>query len=457
MAFGPVLDSFIKHSPISTMVRALLERVLTPERLNECFARATNRQYTRELLFSSVFELMTLVVTKTFPSINAAYQLKKDDIGVSVTSVYNKLNGLEPQVCAQLLRELTGDLGAMVREMKGECAPLLPGYRVKMLDGNCLAATEHRLSVLRDKAAGALPGKSLVIYDPALEMAIDLAQCEDGHAQERALLPEIVLRFEKRDVVVADRNFCVRHFLDGLASRGAYFVCRHHQQMPYAPEDERKRVGETDTGSIFEQWIQVEQEDGRKTRWRRIEIDLNKKTRNDDSSLVILTNLPKKSATAIDVARLYQKRWSIETMFQQLKAQLSSEIDTLGYPKAALFGFCVALIAYNVMAVIKAAMRSLHGQEKIQNEVSGYYIAGEIGRTREGMRIAIPPEEWSVFQMLSREQFIAALINMAHYIKLDQYKKNPRGVKKTPPKRTSSPKTPHVSTDKLLKARKKSP
>lgn len=51
-------------------------------------------------------------------------------------------------------------------------------------------------------------------------------------------------------------------------------------------------------------------------------------------------------------------------MFQELEAHLQSEINTLGYPQAALFGFCVALIAYNVMAVVKAALRQVHGEEK---------------------------------------------------------------------------------------------
>jgi len=41
-------------------------------------------------------------------------------------------------------------------------------------------------------------------------------------------------------------------------------------------------------------------------------------------------------------------------MFQELEAHWHSEINTLGYPKAALFGLAVALVAYNVFAVVKA-------------------------------------------------------------------------------------------------------
>jgi hypothetical protein len=39
-------------------------------------------------------------------------------------------------------------------------------------------------------------------------------------------------------------------------------------------------------------------------------------------------------------------------MSQELEGPLHSEINILGYPKAALFGFCVALVAYNVLAVV---------------------------------------------------------------------------------------------------------
>src|SRR4029434_936744 len=57
----------------------------------------------------------------------------------------------------------------------------------------------------------------------------------------------------------------------------------------------------------------------------------------------ILTNLPLRKASAKRVARLYRKRWTLETAFQHLEAYFHSEINTLGYPKAALFGFCLAL------------------------------------------------------------------------------------------------------------------
>jgi hypothetical protein len=457
MGFSAILERFMEKSPIPVMVRAVLERVLNAECLDSCFARVTEKQYTRDLLFSSVFELMSLVVMKAFPSVNAAYQSEKGNISVSITSVYNKLNGLETTVPAALVGDTAKELGQIIADLNGSCQPLLPGYRVKMMDGNCLASTEHRLAVLRDKSAGPLPGKSLVIYDPSLEMATDVFPCDDGHAQERSLLGRIEESIKINDVFVMDRNFCVRSLLFNMDSRSAYFICRHHKQVPFTPLSELEKVGTTETGEVCEQWIELNNNEGKVLKLRSITIRLKKATRDGDRELVIFTNLSRSVADAIKIGELYRKRWSIETMFQELEAHLHSEIDTLGYPQAALFGFCVALIAYNVLAVVKAALRHVHGEETIGDAVSGYYLAGEIARTHEGMNIAIESEEWTVCQTLTRHMFIKLLSQLAQNVVLSKYKKHRRGPKKKAPDRSSCKNEPHVSTARLLLQDKNSP
>ena len=378
MAFDAILKRCMDASPIPVMARSLITRVFSDQKLNDCFERATEKQYTRELLFDSLFKLMSLVVTRTFPSVHAAYQVNKDEIGVSISAVYDKLNGLETSVSSASVQQTALDMEAMIEQMDARRQPLLPGYRIKMLDGNCIEASDHRLSVLRDQGAAPLPGKSLVVYDPSLEMAIDVFPCEDGHAQERSLLGNVIQTVQANDVWIADRNFCVRHFLMDIRARQGCFIIRQHKQPPYESVSEPEKVGESDTGDIYDQWVTLQDDHGQAIRLRRIIVKLKKKTRNGDTELVLLTNLPKGKASANVIAHLYRKRWTIETMFQQLESYLQSEINALGYPKAALFGFCVALVAYNVMVVIKAAMRHVHGEEKIEQEVSGYYIAGEI-------------------------------------------------------------------------------
>ena len=452
--FDTVFNRFIEQSPIPVMLNAVLERTLSPEKIDRYFEHATDRQYTRDLLFSSIFEVMGLVVFKVFPAINAAYKQKKDNLGVSITSVYNKLNGLELGISQQLVRSTGAEHAEIITELKGEKEPLISGYRIKMLDGNCIEATEHRLEVLRETKAGPLPGKLLVVYDPVTELAIDVFPCEDGHSQERSLLNQVVPTVEKQDVWLMDRNFCVRSFLFGIKDKKGFFIVRQHGQLPYTVLTAQKKVGKTETGDIYEHWIEVIDDEGKAHKLRRIVIKLKKATRDKDKELYIITNLPKKDADAVLISNVYRKRWNIETMFAELEAHLHSEINTLGYPKAALFGFCVALVAYNTLSVLKAALRSQYGEELVANELSAYYIAGNIARTYDGMMIAIPTTQWDIVRKMSLKVFCVFLLELADKIDLEQYKKSKRGPKKPRPKRDKHKGSPHVSTARLLATKK---
>lgn len=454
MELSKLINKFCEKSPISAMSRGLLENVLTAERLDTIFDVAAEGQYTRNLLFSTVFGLMTLVVTRVFPSVKAAYQSEKEDINTSLTSVYNKINGFDTQLSETLVRETAQDLKTIVDEMQGCASPLLPGYRLKLLDGNCIEPTDRRLKVLRHTGAQALPGKLLVVYEPEYQMATEIVAIEDGHAQERSAFDALLPTVEGNDVYVMDRNFCTQQFLDDLASKDAYYVVRHHGKMPYEDINTEKKVGEIETGTVYEQWIAIKSgenlQDKRKV--RRIRIKLKKVTRNGDENLYIITNLTKNAADARKIASLYRHRWKIETIFQELESYLESEVNGLGYPKAAIFGFSVAVVAYNLMSTIKAALRSSYGEEKVENEVSGYYIAGELARTREGMELLIEPEEWEPFQRLTAAAMAKKLLTLAKSVKLSKYKKAKRGPQKVSNREKPSKKEPHVSTARLLNA-----
>ena len=121
----------------------------------------------------------------------------------------------------------------------------------------------------------------------------------------------------------------------------------------------------------------------------------------------------------------------------------------MGNPKAALFGFCVALIAYNVLSSVKAALPSVHGAERIEKEVSEYYLALEISGTYQGMMISIPEKNWGIFSRYTIPQLAKLMILLAGNVRLSAFKKHPRGPKKKPPKRNNH-KQPHVSAAKLL-------
>jgi hypothetical protein len=141
-------------------------------------------------------------------------------------------------------------------------------------------------------------------------------------------------------------------------------------------------------------------------------------------------------------------------MFQEIETTLNCEINTLAYPKAALFGLCVGLIAHNVMAVVKAAMRAAHGVQTVQDQVSGYYLAEELESTYRGLDIALPGKAWQVFREMSSKQLAEELVRIANRMYLCRYEKHPRGPKKPQPprKRLGRGRSSHVSTARLLAA-----
>lgn len=112
-------------------------------------------------MFSSLVELMSGVVCGIHPSVNAAYRAKAKQLNVSRTAVYDKLNGVEPSVSAAIVRETAKSMARVIELVGGKSPQLLPDYKIRVLDGNCLEKTDHRLEVLRAIGAGALPGKSL--------------------------------------------------------------------------------------------------------------------------------------------------------------------------------------------------------------------------------------------------------------------------------------------------------
>jgi IS4 transposase len=456
MLLNSVFDRFVTESPVAVMVRGLLENVLTPESVDALFKQHAENQYTRELLFSQIVDLMGQVVCGVYPSTNAAYQKQRDRFPVSRTAVYDKLNGVEPQVSAVLTRQTAAVLTAVTREVGGALPDLLPGFRVKILDGNCLAKSEHRLQELRPIAAGPLPGKSLVVLDPALMLAIDVFPCEDGHTQERALLDQVLATVEANDVWIEDRNFCTLGFLFGIAERDAYFVVRQHQNLPWEAVTELEYAGVRDDVEVWEQKIRLDNpETGETLMVRRVELRLPTPTRDGDRVIHVLTNLPARVASASLVADLYRKRWKIETLFQVLESTLESEQTRLGYPKAGLFAFCVSLVAYNVLAVVRAALRAVHGREVVEEKVSTYYLTDELKGVYRGMMIAIPPAEWEQFRKLTIAQLAVQLKELASKARLSAYKRHPRGPKKPRPERIHHKDKPHVSTARLLATRAK--
>jgi Transposase DDE domain len=456
MLLSSVFEPFLAKRPLCVMARGVLQHLLEPGHVDRLFANTAQRGYQKELLFSTLTDLFSEVVLRVEPSVHAAYQRREGELGVSVAALYKKLNGIEPVVSAALVSDSAQRAQNIIAAMKAANPPWLRGYRARVLDGNHLGATEHRIEELRTTWAAPLPGRALVVLDPQWMLATHAFLTKDGHASERTLLDEVLQTVEARDVWIADRNFCTLGFLFGIARRLGFFVIRQHGCLKGTLIGERKRCGRIHTGVVYEQKIQLtDPETGETRTWRRITVELKTPTRDGDRELHILTNLPADAADAATVCELYRKRWTLETVFQEITTTLDCEVPSLGYPPAALFAFCLALLAYNAVSVLKAALRVTHGAKKVTNEVSGYYIALEIRQAYDGMSVVIADEQWEPFATATAEEMAAWLRRVAGGIDLARYRKHKRGPKKPPPKKSKYKNGGHVSTEKLLRERQR--
>ena len=447
-----VLERFGKHSPITVMARLAMQRALDPRWIDEVFETESQSQYTRELLFSTAVEVMSLVVAGLRPSVHAV--AKSMDLPVSVQALYDKLKHAEPQVIRALVSGSAQRLTPVVCELLRRPTRMVKGFRLRIVDGNHLPASQKRLKELREVRGAALPGQSLVVYDPDLELVMDVLPCEDAHTQERMLMKELIATAVKGELWLADRNFCTRPVLCGLIERESNFLIREHAINPNPTEVSKlKRIGRIETGVVYEQMVSIEDDAENTHQLRRIELHLDQPTEDGDRVIRLLTNLPK-SLKAKQLARLYRRRWRIENLFQRLESVLHSEVSTLGVPGAALLAFGVALLTYNVLALLQRAVRVKHARtlDEAQMELSTYYIAVEIRAHYAGMLIAVAAATWEAYESLTDRQFAGLLLKLAANVDPKRFCSHPRKPKIVKKKGYVSKRTvcSHVATARLL-------
>jgi hypothetical protein len=151
-----------------------------------------------------------------------------------------------------------------------------------------------------------------------LEFLSDVFCSEDGHAQVRSLLPEVLETVERGDVWIAERNFASTGFLFGLHEKRAFFVIRRHAKRACEEVGSLRFCAAVEGGEVYAQAVAVHGEEvGRILRLRQGVMRLEKPTRDGGQELRILTSLPAEAAAAATVAELYRKGRGIEGCFMR--------------------------------------------------------------------------------------------------------------------------------------------
>jgi Transposase DDE domain len=324
---------------------------------------------------------------------------------------------------------------------------VIPGYRCLTVDGNVLAKSEKKLGVLRDVKGAPLPGKVVARFDVQRQLFDKAYVLLDGHAQESACCDRIVSDLKPKDVLIADRHYCIVSFMEAIAQAKACFVIRQHGRLPGVLLGKRKLVGKTETGTVYEQQMRLTADENAMV-VRRITVILKKSTRDGATEIHILTNLPTE-ISALTVADAYRHRWEEETAFNVLQMTLTCELPSVGHPNAATFLFCMSVLAYNIRQTIFAALFAVHPEEEVL-QVSHLHVSKNVSDYTPGMLVSITPDQWNDFIPTTIKGVAALLKRIAGKISLSDFKKSTRGPKKKKPFRSRNVASSHVSTAKLL-------
>jgi hypothetical protein len=451
------LDPFVEEAAPAVMARIALDWMIEGTSIDPILDEVSEEQYTREFLLGHFVQVMCDVACGFRRSLREAFLKRQLDLVASLSAFYRKLGRMEPSVSATIVRETARRARELISAAECLLPEPIPGYAARILDGNILTGTEHRISELRSTRSAALPGMSLAVYEPVSGLVLDIILEENAHAQERALLDQVVI--EPGQLWIMDRNFCVRTFVFRILRADAFFLVRWHSStMPFEPINPLQSVGRCDAGEIFEQaiWVDDPQCQGRRYRLRRIVLRLDQPTRNGETEIILITNLSDMVSAEL-CCQAYCGRWEIEKHFQKLTDLLHCEIPALGYPRAALFGFSMSVIAGNALAVMKGSLRAVHGEEMV-NEVSNYALVNDVAEVYPGMMIAAPPSVWSFLDGCVAGEVAGLLSALAAKVPVHRMLRSKRGPKKPrKTKKTSGSRIHHVATKKLLDKSRKAP
>ena len=133
MIMREIMERMEQRAPASVMLRAILENVFAPQRLDRLFEDTAELQENKTLFFSTVADIMGLVALKIHPSVHAAYQARQEEVGVTAKAVYDKLQRTEPCVSRMIVRDSGSRLREVVDKLQAGCELLLDSFFIALL------------------------------------------------------------------------------------------------------------------------------------------------------------------------------------------------------------------------------------------------------------------------------------------------------------------------------------
>ena len=196
------------------------------------------------------------------------------------------------------------------------------------------------------------------IFSLASGVLLDYAK-GNKHQHELALLRQLLDRFHRQDLAIADRGFCSYALIALLRLRGVASLFRLHAARS-ADLRQGQRLGKNDRRLV---WSKPKQKPPYlpNTLWKRLPGELTVRVLRFQLRVpgyrpaavtLVTTLLDPKRYPAEDLARLYARRWRIELWFRDIKSTLGMERLRCQTPKMVHKELEMFLIAYNLIRAL---------------------------------------------------------------------------------------------------------
>jgi len=341
-------------------------RKVLPDRIIREGCQAADYTY-RNRILTPIVTVMHMLLAALWPeaSFSAAWQvmwfsLKSNACNLEVQSPSaGSLSKARRRLPLGLWRHISDWISRQAQELSKPLDKWL-GLRVVLLDGMCVSMPE---SASLFKAFGRGKGRCgayryplarLVAMSLANTMTVISYALGSYHTDETVLAAGLLETLRKGDILLADRHFAGAHFYVRYQRAGLEFLTRAHQRLKisrlkrivtYSKSD---FVGRLNIGKMYQRKdptlpssIQA------RFICSRMLIRGRLRTIWLVSSLLDADCYP-----AEEIVKLYARRWRIETLFGQLKIEMSARVLRSKSPQQIRKEVAARVIALNVVRTI---------------------------------------------------------------------------------------------------------
>lgn len=272
-----------------------------------------------------------------------------------------------------LLQRLRHAIAALANRLLPEAQQLWFGLCPKVIDGTTTTMPDtpqnqraYPQSRSQKPGCGFPLMKIVGIFSLSSGVLLDYVK-GNKHQHELALLRKLLDHFKPRDLAVADRGFSSYVLMALLLLRGVGSLFRLHQARA-ADFRKGKRLGPNDR--LFT-WSKPQQKPSYlpKSLWKLIPQTLSVRVLRfqlrvpgfrPQSVTLVTTLIDAQVYPALELARLYARRWRIELWFRNIKTSMGMERLRCKRPRMVHKELEMFLIAYNLIRALMAQAAAIH-------------------------------------------------------------------------------------------------